>query len=133
MRLIKQENDQMKDVLDYIYKYDGFQREVMLYFHQRLTKEMGLTDKVRFNLPFYFKKSWVCYLTPIKAGFVELAFLRGNELSNTQGILNSKGRKQVYGIEFKTLSSLQSPAIDMVIQEAILLDDTVPYKSKRKK
>ncbi len=117
---------------DFIYQFEGNQRDVMLYFHYLLTKDLNLTDKIRYKIPFYYRKSWICYLNPAKDGKTELAFTRGNELSNIQGILKHFGRKQVYSIMFEKVSDIPTQHIMEVIQEAILLDETEPYASKRK-
>jgi uncharacterized protein YbaR (Trm112 family) len=122
----------MTETENFIYQHEGHQREVMLYFHDMLTHELNLTAKMRFKIPFYYGKSWICYINPTKKGKIELAFVRGNELSNFQGILDNKGRKQVYSIEFETVSEIPKQLVEEIIQEAILLDETNPYKSKRK-
>ena len=123
----------MTEVEDYIYNFDNSQREIMLYIHRLLSVELNLTDKLRFKIPFYYRKSWICYLNPSKNGTIEFAFLRGNELSNSQNLLDSKGRKQVWSIELTKLSEIPIKELTEVIHEAILLDETVPYASKRKK
>ena len=122
----------MTDAEDFILEFSGEQKAIMLYFHKWLTKELNLTDKMRFKIPFYYRKSWICYLNPTKQGTIELAFTRGNELSNSQGLLDSKGRKQVFSIELKKLSESPIETINEIIQEAILLDETIKYESKRK-
>ncbi|MBK8623269.1 MAG: DUF1801 domain-containing protein [Saprospiraceae bacterium] len=122
----------MSKVRDFIYQYEGNQREVMVYFHHLLTMELNLEEKIRFGIPFYFGRSWICYLNPIKNQKIELAFVRGNELSNIQVMLEDKGRKQISGIEFEKISDISKDVIYEIIQEAILLDETTPYKSKRK-
>jgi hypothetical protein len=122
----------MTEVEDYIYSFEQSQREVMLYLHRLLSEELDLTAKIRYKIPFYYRKSWICYLNPIKEKSIEFAFVRGNELSNTQGLLNNKGRKQVYSLELTDMASLPTKEINELIQEAIILDDTVPYASKRK-
>jgi hypothetical protein len=123
----------MTEVEDFIYQFEDNQREIMLYFHKLLTLELNLTDKIRFDVPFYYGKSWICYLNPIKDTKIEFAFVRGNELSNEQGILTNKGRKQVYSIEFQKISEIPISLINEVIQEAILLDEIKPYESKNKR
>ncbi len=123
----------MSKVEDFIYDYEGSQGEIMLYIHKLLSDDLNLTDKLRFKIPFYYRKSWICYLNPIKNGSVEFAFVRGNELSNSKGLLDSKGRKQVCSIELTKKSELPIKELTEIIQEAILLDETVPYASKRKK
>lgn len=122
----------MTDVEDFINQYEGNQRKVMRLLHNLLATELNLTEKIRFGIPFYYKKSWICYLNPTKNGTIEFAFTRGNELSNEQGLLDSKGRKQVYSVEFENISDIPHERLNEIIQEAILLDETKPYQSKRK-
>ena len=121
----------MSEVEDFIYQFEGNQRELMLYFHRLLTMDLNLIDKIRFKIPFYYRKSWICYLNPSKDGKTEFALVRGNELSNVQGLLESKGRKQVYSIEFEKVSDIPKQKINEIIQEAILLDETKLYQPKR--
>ncbi len=123
----------MQSVDDYIYRYEGLQRELLLQLHHVLTEELNLEAKIRFKIPFYYQHSWICYLNAQKEGGVELAFTRGNELSNEQGLLDSKGRKQVMSILIENPGQIQDPVLQEVWQEALLLDETVPYASKRQR
>jgi len=123
----------MTEVDDFIFNFDDSQRDIMLYIHKLLSVELNLTDKIRFKIPFYYRKSWICYLNPTKNNSIEFAFVRGNELSNSQGILDSKGRKQVFSVELTELSKIPVKELTEIIQEAILLDETIPYASKRTK
>lgn len=123
----------MEAVEDFIYRHEGQQRELLLQLHQVLTEELNLSPKIRYKIPFYYNRSWICYLNPTKQDTVELAFTRGNELSNAQGLLDSKGRTQVFSVEITSLADIQNEALHEVWQEAILLDETVTYASKRKK
>ena len=120
-------------VEEFIAQREGAQREVFDYFHNLLARQLELEAKIRFKVPFYYRKSWICYLNPLKHGGIEWAFLRGNELSNVQGLLDAKGRKQVMGIDIMNLSDLPLQTSLEILQEAILLDESVPYESKRKK
>ena len=122
----------MSTVEDFIFGFEGEQRKIMDFFHDLLTSEYQMEDKIRFNIPFYYKRSWICYLNPIKNNAIEFAFPRGNELSNEQGLLQSKGRKQVMSVEFKTLVDIPVKSICEIINEAVLLDETVKYASKRR-
>jgi len=117
---------------DFILQFEGDQREVMLYLHHWLTADFNLTDKIRFKIPFYYGRSWICYLNPLKNENVEFAFIRGNELSNAQGLLDHKGRKQISGIELQQVSTIPFKPLNEIVQEAILLDASKPYPSKRK-
>lgn len=119
-------------VEDFFYEYEGEQQKIMLFLHEKLTEEFQLTAKLRFKIPFYFLNSWICYLNPTKDNKVEFAFTRGNELSNAQLILASKGRKQVYSLTVENLKALPIDEINEVILEAITLDEMKPYASKRK-
>ncbi|WKK86518.1 DUF1801 domain-containing protein [Marivirga arenosa] len=121
----------MTEVEQYIFDLKINQREIMLYFHDILAHQLELEAKIRYKIPFYYHKSWVCYMNPIKNGGVELAFLRANELSNHQGLLDFKGRKQVAGISFFNLKKVPKDLIYEIIQEALLLDESIKYKSKR--
>ena len=110
-------------VEDFILQCSGNQRAILEYFHHLFTNELELTDKIRYKIPFYFNKSWICYLNPRKGDKIELVFLRGRELSNTQGLLSHKERKMVSGIEFGSVTEIPIDAINEIIQEAIYLDE----------
>lgn len=122
----------MTNVEDFIYQFEGNQREVLLYFHHLFTQDLNLHARIRFKIPFYDGKSWICYLNPTKDGKISLAFVRGNELSNYQGMLKNKGRKQVFSVEFEKVPDIPFLQVHEIIQEAILLDELKPYMSKRK-
>lgn len=123
----------MPSIEDYIYRHEGKQRDILQQLHELLTEELNLEAKLRYKIPFYFNRSWVCYLNAQNDGSVELAFPRGNELSNDQGLLDSKGRKQVMSLHIEELKQIHDPMLLEIWQEAILLDETVPYASKRQK
>ncbi|NAS32750.1 hypothetical protein GTQ40_17350 [Flavobacteriaceae bacterium R38] len=122
----------MTEVENLIYQFDNSQKEIMLFLHHMLTNEYLLTDKITFKNPCYYKNSWICYLKPIKNEAIELAFMRGNELSNHQGILKSNGRKQLMSIEISEVKEMELDIIKEILNEAIYLDETKPYASKRK-
>ena len=110
----------MTEVEDYIYTYEGGQRKLLIYLHEWLTQELNMIDKLKYQIPFYYQKSWICYLNPSKTGGVEFAFVRGNELSNQNALLESKGRKQVYSVTYEQVTD-------------VALDSTVPYAAKRRR
>jgi len=105
----------MELIFQFIDRYSGDQQAVLQYLHNLLISFPDIEPKLKYKIPFYYRKSWICYLNPIKKKGIELCFTRGNELSNTQGLLAARDRKQE------------------LLQEAFLLDETVPYQSKRKK
>ncbi len=121
----------MHSVEEYIQQHEGFIQDILKYLHHWLSETMLLSPTIRYKIPFYDYKRWVCYLNvlPGKIG-VELAFIRGNELSNINGVLQSKGRKQVMGIEFKSVQDISISTLHEIMQEALLLDEKIPYKIK---
>lgn len=123
----------MNDIEAYIAELDGPQQEVMDYLHRLMASYPEVTAKIRYKIPFYYRRSWICYLNPTKDGGVELAFTRGNELSNEQGLLDARGRKQVSGAVFYQLKDIPEEALHEVLQEAFLLDEEVPYGVRRKR
>lgn len=123
----------MDACLDYIYQLEGDQQEMMLQLHELLTSYPEVSGKIRYKIPFYYRKSWICYLNPLKDGGVELAFTRANELSNEQGLLDFKNRKQVAGIAFAKVGDINENILHEIFQEALLLDEEVNYASKRRR
>ncbi|MDW3652091.1 MAG: DUF1801 domain-containing protein [Bacteroidia bacterium] len=123
----------MNKAEDIIYSQPEKVQKLMEFFHQMLCEEFGLTSKVSFGNPAYYRKSWICYFKAIKDNAFELAFFRGNELSNEQGILESKGRKQLRSIIIKELDAQLIESLKVIFFEAIDLDEQKPYESKRKK
>ena len=123
----------MTAVEAYISERSGNQLALFNYFHELLYERLELAAKIRFGIPFYFHRSWICYLNPVKGDGVELAFLRGNELADSRNMLDGKGRKQVKGIIFYKKEDIKEDYIWEIIQEALILDETKPYESKRKK
>ena len=58
--------------------------------------------------------------------------MRASELSSALPVLDFKKRKQIAGITIETLNDLPKMELALIFQEAILLDETVPYKLRKK-
>ncbi|MCB0557499.1 MAG: DUF1801 domain-containing protein [Lewinellaceae bacterium] len=123
----------MNDIEAYLSDLDSPQQEMIDYLHQLITSYPEVTAKIRYKIPFYYRRSWICYLNPTKDKGVELAFTRGNELSNEQGLLDARGRKQVSGVVFYQLKDIPEAVLYEVLQEAFLLDEEAPYSVRRKR
>jgi hypothetical protein len=121
----------MDFIKDYISGLSPAQAKTIMTLHRILLSYPGITCRKKYNIPFYYRKSWICYLNPVNDQKTELAFIRGNELSNMENILESRNRKQVRGIVLAKLTEHEIEKIEFVLQEAILLDDKVKYGSKR--
>lgn len=107
----------------YITELPDNQRLIMQYLHGLLMSFPQVTTKIRYKIPFYDRKSWVCYLNPVKNNGVELCFLKGSELSNEQGILEPTDRKMVRGIKYYKPEAINVKLLREVINEAIILDE----------
>jgi len=123
----------VKSVEGFFSELIGKQSEIAELLHQILEEELGLEPKLKYNIPFYYKKSWICYLNPVKGEGIELAFTRADELSNEWEILDFKNRKQVAGISIFNPKAIPLEALYATLQEAILLDEVKKYGKKRKK
>lgn len=99
------------------------QRRITQRLHGLLMSLPMVKTKISYKIPFYYRRKWFCYLNPIKNDGVELCFLRGNELSNEQGVLEITDRKMVRGVKFYSADSIDEKILFEVINEAILLDD----------
>ena len=113
----------MKTVEHFVLGYDGEQKAIISYLHHLLTVEHDLIPKIRYNIPFYYRKSWICYINPLKNNGVELAFLKGHLLSNEHGLLDQKDRKIVSGISYFQVSDILDKDLNPIVQEAIILDE----------
>lgn len=99
------------------------QAAVVEHLHELLSAFPNIQCKVRYRVPFYYQKSWICYLNRVKHDAIEMCFLRGCDLSNAQGLLDAKGRKQVSGITFASVADIDEVLVLEVFAEALLLDE----------
>lgn len=113
----------MNSVEDYIFNQEPELSELLQFLHLMLVGDFGLQPKLRFKIPFYFSSTWICYINPLKKGGVEFVYIKGQELSNEHGLLDSKGRKMVAGIFIKNLTEVPVEAIQESLSEAILLSE----------
>ncbi|MEM6263780.1 MAG: DUF1801 domain-containing protein [Bacteroidota bacterium] len=122
----------MEAVFEFICSHPSPQREILEHLHELLVSFPQVETKIRYKIPFYYRKSWICYLNPVKNKGIEIAFLRGNELADEEKLLSFNGRKQVAGLSLYQLADIPEPGLERLLHEAIILDDTVKYASKRK-
>jgi hypothetical protein len=122
----------MLSVEDFIYGLEAKEKNIVEKLDYILTINLGLISKIRYKIPFYYNQSWVCYINPLKKGGIELAFIRGNEMPNTHGVLETKERKQIMGITFHATSEIQEALILELVSDALHLDEQVPYIKKKK-
>jgi len=123
----------MNAILDFIYEQPEPNQSILLHLHELIISEAEITGKIRYKVPFYYCHSWFCYLNPVKPQGIELNFIRANEMSNANGLLDFRGRAQVAGVIYRDLADIKLEPLLETLQEALLLDESVKYKSKRKK
>lgn len=85
-----------------------------------------IREHLEINTPMYKVKQDVCYfgkVHPVKG--LEVCFLRGFQMSNEQGLLESKGRKFIHGLTLVDIHDLKSKetAFLEILNEALILDE----------
>lgn len=85
-----------------------------------------IREHLEINTPMFKVKQDVCYfgkVHPTKG--LEVCFLRGFQLSNEQGLLDSKRRKFIHGITLTDVNDLKIKEIALmeVLNEALILDE----------
>ncbi len=122
----------MNPVDSYILSQPNDKRDIFTFFHSLFTNTYGLTPHIKWNIPTYYGKTWIFYINPDKKEGIHLCFMRGNELSNPQKVLESKGRKMVLSYHIKNLDNIPYKLLIENIEEAINLDKTVAFKVRKK-
>lgn len=107
------------------------QQEIIHFLNDQFLQFPGISFKIRFKIPFYYYRTWVCYLNPRKHDKVELVFINGQELSNHHGLLEKRARKKVSGILIDSLESLPIDSIMESFSEALILEEE-NFKTKKK-
>lgn len=119
------------EIEEYTESLQPHQKQVIYLLHEMIMDNPEMELKRKFKLPFYYRKSWICYFTILKNGAVEWAFTRGNELSNDNDYLKSRGRKQVSSVEFSSVNEIDISKAKACLHEALLLDERIPYSIKK--
>jgi hypothetical protein len=88
-----------------------------------------LEEKLSYRIPFYYYFGRLCYLNPHRQG-VDIGFCRGFELSNEQGLLEAKDRKEVKTITYRTPDVIAERPLREILQEALLLNEW-HFKNKK--
>jgi hypothetical protein len=93
----------------------------------------NIEERIRYGIPFFDYYGWMCYLSPLKKDKgVYIAFLRGLELSNEQGILEANGRTMIKSITYTHVKDIEEAPLREIIQESLLLNEE-HYKAKKTK
>ncbi len=114
----------MSSCLDFIETWEQPQQKaVMLVLHELITDFPGVTPKMRYKIPFYDRKRWLCYFNPLKDGGIEWGVCQACFLSNEQGLLDFKKRTQVASATFYHPDDIPRDTVLEILQEMMLVDD----------
>lgn len=97
-----------------------------------------LTEKLAYGVPYYYGHSRICFIWPASAGAITidkgviLGFCRGHLLSNANGLLAGRGRKEVWDVIYENPEQIDPVTIHETLMEAILLDEEMALQKKRK-
>ena len=80
-----------------------------------------IEETIKYNIPFYSYHGRLCFLNT-RDGVVELGFCQGAFLSNEQEYLVGEG-KEVRHVRMKSLADIDQDALQVLLQEAILLNE----------
>ncbi len=106
--------------------------EVSNVLHDEIMTFSHIEIKKKFNLPFFYGKTWICYLNLIKKKEIELCFVRGRELQSKE-LLNFKDRVMIGGLSYKSKNDIDYGVLKLLLEEAITLDQNEPYTFTKKK
>jgi len=123
----------MSPVQNYIYNLSPNRQEIVQVLHNYFLSYDQIQDKIRFKIPFYYGKTWICYTNPIKKDGIELVFVRARELRDSKEFLDFKKRKMAAGISYYSPKEVDLEKVAIVFHEALELDKTKPYTFKKAK
>jgi hypothetical protein len=111
------------ELVEFFEQQTGKRASIYHLLHQWFTEDLDLQSKMRYKIPFYFGKSWICYVNPIKGDGVELAFLKGRQLSEKHAVLDRRERKMVAGIYIYDIDEVPWDELEAVMEDALVLDE----------
>jgi hypothetical protein len=94
-----------------------------------------ITEKLSYNVPFYYHKKRICFIWPssvpwgnVKIGGVQLGFCYGHLLNDDINYLEKGNRKQVYIKTFSNEKEIETDIIKMFLYEALEVDNKLILK-----
>ncbi len=129
----------MNAVEEYISLLPDDERVIAAYLrHIVLSTSPKFTEKLSYGVPYFYINSRVCFIWPASAPLsihkqgVQLGFCKGNQLMNSQGIMDMADRKEVGVMMCLQLSDINEDLIKELLFEAIELDALVVSRKKKK-
>jgi hypothetical protein len=112
----------MTPVDEYIERLENAHHQHLIYqLHHLLMTFPGVSTKLRFKVPFYDGKKWICYLNPIKKNGVEVCFIKGFKLKSRPELVAGK-RTMIKGIAVYEINEDKLALVAEVFEEALALD-----------
>lgn len=103
------------------------QRQVALILRDcLLAAAPDVTEKINWNVPFFYHHGWFAYLNPLQKGGIDVAFIRGTQLDDPGGLLERRDRRQIASVPIADLTDLEAKAdaLDELIAQALRLNET---------
>lgn len=112
----------LPQVADYFEKASPEQQKILSCLRDALLRNaVHIEEKWRYKIPFYDYYGMCFYLNCKKDGSVELGFIDGAIMSNTDGILSSDHLKQIRHYKVHRYSEIDQQALSATIQEALII------------
>jgi len=116
----------MLGVDNYIYNREEPVRSVLDFVHQHLHGiDEQVTSSIKWRIPYYVRKKGLCYMNiPAKTVKVELNFPFARTFDPAvQELLDFRGRSVMAGIMLYSLETIDVEKLDIIIAEAIRIDN----------
>ena len=112
---------------DFYYNLPPEEKTIVNKLRQIITACADFTEKISYNVPYYFLTTRVCFIWPssVKSGpksGVAMGFCRGHLLANEQGIVEMEERKEVGMIIFHNVKEVKEHVLREIINEAVIID-----------
>jgi hypothetical protein len=111
----------MNTVEDYIHDRPVEEQKILTVLHEFIQSFPNIIPKIRYNIPFYYRTSWICYLNPVKGG-IEINFLHGHQIDDPFGLLKARGRKMVKGWIITQLEDIQEECLIYYLEASFAMD-----------
>lgn len=108
---------------EFLESINPMQAELISYVDRCFLEVDGVGRKMRYKIPFYDYKTWICYLNPQGKNHVELCFLYAKKLQQHFPILQFKGRKMVAGLMLDAEEDIPAQIIIDILNMAISLNN----------
>lgn len=118
------------DFYSVISKYTENQQKIFEFYNEMFLSYDNIKYKTRYKIPFYYGKTWVCYMAPRKDIGIELCFLRPMDMKLSIDKLDYTDRKLVAGVTITEIDKSQINMIKEIFEEAIYVDETIKYTPK---